>query len=220
MRLQAVLFDIDGTLIDSVDKHVIAWNLAFQSEGLPQEEDHVRAQIGKGSDLLLPALLPDADEQLRRRISRRHADLFQSIYLDEVRPFAGATALVRKVHEKGLKVSLASSAAQKEVAHYIRVLGIEDAVSATVSIDDVETSKPSPDIFAVALGKLDLSPESAIAVGDTPYDVIAALAAGLNTIGVSSGPFSRAELIDAGAAAVYDDVSALLKDFDTSALSG
>jgi HAD superfamily hydrolase (TIGR01549 family) len=216
--MRAVLFDIDGTLVDSNEQHVNAWAFAFQDEGYPQERDDIRAQIGKGGDLLVPALVPNLAEETRERIADRHADNFKSMYLDHVHPFDDAAALVRAAYERGWRVALASSAKQKEVDHYIDLLDIRDAVAATTSIDEVDASKPEPDIFGAALSKLGVAPEDAIAVGDTPYDVEAARRAGVVTIGVISGPFDEEQLSGAGAIAVFRDVADLLKHWDHSPL--
>ncbi|WP_404712966.1 HAD family hydrolase [Sphingomonas sp. MMS24-J13] len=220
MPIRAVLFDIDGTLVDSNEQHVNAWAFAFRDEGHPQERDDIRAQIGKGGDLLVPALLPTASEDVRQRIADAQGAHFKTIYLDQIRPFADAAALVRHVHHSGRKVVLASSAKQEELDHYIELLELDGIIDATSSIDDVETSKPEPDIFAVALEKVSVAADDAIVIGDTIYDVAAALRAGIVTIGVTSGPFDERQLRDAGAIAVYRDVAALLAHFDRSPLGG
>ena len=220
MKIQAVLFDIDGTLVDSNEQHVNAWAFAFRDEGHPQERDDIRAQIGKGADMLLPALIPDVAEGVRQRIADRHGDYFADMYLDHVRAFPRAAELVAKVHDSGRKVVLASSAGRAEVEHYVDLLGIADRLSTSTSIDDVESSKPAPDIFSAALHKAGVAAEHALVVGDTPYDVAAAQRAGLLAVGVTSGPFGQAELRDAGAIAVYADVADLLDRFDASPLAG
>lgn len=216
MAVQAVLFDIDGTLVDSNEAHVTSWGFAFQEEGRPQELDDIRGQIGKGGDLLVPALLPDSEEALRKRIADRHGERFKDLYLDHVRAFDGARAIVERVHAAGIKVVLASSAKQDELDHYVELLGIEQYLAATTSSDDVDASKPEPDIFGTALQKVGIEPADAMVVGDTPYDVEAALRAGVPAVGLTSGPFSEERLRDAGAIAVYAGIADLLADFDRS----
>jgi len=217
--VQVVLFDIDGTLVDSNEQHVNAWAFAFREEGYPQEVDAIRAQIGKGGDLLVPALAPDVGDAVRDRISGRHGEHFKSSYLDHVRAFDGASDLVRKVHASGRKVVLASSAKQEELDHYVALLGIETCLAATTSIDDVDASKPEPDIFGKALETVGIPSGCGIVVGDTIYDIEAATRAGVPAIGLTSGPFDERQLKDAGAIAVYGDVAELLHDFDHSPLS-
>jgi phosphoglycolate phosphatase-like HAD superfamily hydrolase len=218
MTLKAVLFDIDGTLVDSNEAHVSAWAFAFQEAGRPQETDIIRKQIGKGGDLLVPALLPDEPGATHDQIAKAHGRIFADAYLDHVKPFPDAHALVERASRAGLKVVLASSAKRDELDHYVELLDIKPLLTATTSSDDVETSKPAPDIFATALGKIGVEPEAAIAVGDTPYDIDAAMRSGIVSIGLLSGPFSEGELRDAGAIAIYRDVSHLLSEFERSPL--
>lgn len=219
MGIEAVLFDIDGTLVDSNEEHVNAWAFAFREEGLPQELDDIRAQIGKGGDLLVPALLPNVDSEVQDRIAERQGRMFKELYLDHVRAFEGAAEIVRRVHASGRGAVLASSAKGEELQHYVDLLGIEECLAATTSIDDVEASKPEPDIFGVALEKVGVDPARAIVVGDTPYDVEAARRAGVAAIGVTTGPFDERQLRDAGAIAVFKSVADLLEEFDRSPLS-
>ncbi len=219
MFIQAVFFDIDGTLVDSNEQHVESWAFAFREQGCPQERDDIREQIGKGGDLLVPTLLPDADTGLRERLSAKHGEHFKTVYLDRVRPFEGAAALLRRVHASGRKILLASSAKAEELDHYIDLLDVRSLIDGTTSIDDVETSKPAPDIFGVALDKAGVPAADVVVVGDTPYDVEAAGRAGIAAVGLTSGPFDERRLKEAGAIAVYPGVAALLADFDRSILS-
>ena len=217
--VKAVIFDVDGTLIDSVDFHARAWRDAFGEFGHDIDLATIRGQIGKGGDLLVPALLPDIDEAAAKRISEQHGALFKEIYLDGIRAFADATAMIERVHATGRRVVLASSAKQEELAHYVALLGVETLLAATTSIDDVGASKPEPDIFGVALDKIGVAPSRALVVGDTIYDVDAARRAGVAAVGVASGPFDADRLKEAGAIAVFADVAALLHDFDRSPLA-
>lgn len=208
-NFRAVLFDIDGTLVDSNEQHVISWALAFRNAGHPQEADAIRRQIGKGGDLLIPVFLPDASQPLANAISEQQGEIFADAYLGNVKPFPHAAEVIKHVHESGLKIVLASSAKQTEIDHYIELLGIEPWVAATTSIDDVDVSKPEPDIFSAALAKIGIAPDQAVVVGDTIYDVEGAGRAGILTVAVSSGPFSADELQAAGAVKVFADVSEL-----------
>ena len=217
MTIKAVLFDIDGTLVDSNDLHVEAWDEAFREGGFAVDRDAIRGQIGKGGDQLVPALLPEVAEGVQKKLARRHGEIFQRTYLGTVKPFADAHALLAHVHDKGRQVVLASSAEQKELDHYIDLLDARALVDAATSIDDVSTSKPAGDIFASALRKTNVDPAEAIVVGDTPYDIKAARRCGIATVAVRSGGFSEESL--AGAVARYDDVSALLAGYDASPLA-
>ncbi|WP_457355287.1 YhjD/YihY/BrkB family envelope integrity protein [Sphingomonas sp. UYP23] len=217
--VKAVFFDIDGTLVDSNDLHVAAWDEAFREYGYAVEPAAIREQIGKGGDLLVPALLPEATDDTIETLSDRQGEIFKSTYIDGVEPFADADRLLRHVHGLGQKVVLASSADKKEVAHYISLMKIGRVVDATTSIDDVETSKPAGDIFGVALDNVaPLSADQVIVVGDTPYDVEAAAKCGIRAIALRSGGFDDAVLIGAGAIALYDDAADLLARYANSAL--
>ena len=216
-QVRAVLFDLDGTLVDSNEFHVDAWERVFREGGYDTAREAIRGQIGKGGDLLVPALLPDAPKAVREHLAKRHGEVFKARYLDLVRPFPRATDLLARVKASGRKVVLASSASGEELEHYTRLLGAEDLVTASTSKDDVSTTKPAGDIFAAALVKARVSPAYAIVVGDTPYDIEAAAKCKVASVAVRSGGFDEAAL--AGAVARYDDVAALLTGFETSPLA-
>jgi phosphoglycolate phosphatase-like HAD superfamily hydrolase len=219
MPIRAVLFDIDGTLVDSNDQHVNAWAFAFRDIGRPQELDDIGRQIGKAGELLIPALAPDLDAEAREALSAAHDRYFKDLYFENVRAFPCATDLARRIHRDGRKVVLASSAKSDELDHYAALLGIADILDAATSSEDVETSKPAPDIFAAALERVGCPAEEAIAIGDTIWDVQAAARAGIATIGLTSGVYDETALRDAGAVAVFADVAALLAGIDRTPLS-
>jgi HAD superfamily hydrolase (TIGR01509 family) len=218
MAFAAIFFDIDGTLVDSNDLHVLAWEAAFADAGVSFSRQKIHDQIGKGTDMLVPTLLPDADDP--EQLGKAHGEVFKSRYLDQVRPFPDARALLARAHDAGQRVVLASSASKEELDHYLTLMDAHDLVAATTSADDVENTKPAPDIFAVALKKVaPLAAGDVIVVGDTPYDVEAAAKCGIAAIGLRSGKFPDEALLNAGAIALYDDVAALLRDYDTSPLA-
>ena len=219
MTVRAVLFDIDGTLADSNELHVRAWLEAFQARGLETTPEAVHAQIGKGADLLVPALVPGADDKLAEALGEEHGAIFKAKYLGRVKPFSGAHDLLAQTKVSGRRVVLASSASKAELDHYVRLLRAEDIVDAGTSVDDVETSKPAPDIFAVALKRVGVRADEAAAVGDSPYDVEAAGKCGVATVALRSGGFSDEALLEAGATALYDDAASLLAAFDASPLA-
>jgi HAD superfamily hydrolase (TIGR01509 family) len=218
--IRAVIFDVDGTLIDSVDAHASAWQAVLARHGFEHPFERVRHQIGKGGEKLLAALLPeDAARRLGKQIERERLELFQEEYLPRIRPFPGNRALFERIKADGRRIVLASSAKGEELENYKRIAGIGDLIEAETSSDDAEHSKPDPDIFQAALAKLkDVAPEAAIAVGDTPYDAEAAAKAGLRTIGVLCGGFPAAELEAAGCIALYRDPADLLEHYDRSPL--
>jgi HAD superfamily hydrolase (TIGR01509 family) len=215
------LFDIDGTLVDSNDLHVRAWEEAFATIGAHFDRATIHGQIGKGTDMLVPTLIPDADGELQERLGEAHGKVFKGRLMEQVKPFPGAHDLLARVHAAGQAVVLASSASAAEVDHYLDLLGVRDLVHATTSSDDVERTKPAPDIFAAALEKVaPLAPEEVLVVGDTPYDVEAAARCGIGTVALRSGKFPDGVLRAAGALALYDDAADLLANYDRSPLGG
>ncbi|GJE57512.1 MULTISPECIES: HAD family hydrolase [Methylobacterium] len=218
--MRAVIFDIDGTLLDSVDLHAQAWVEAFAHFGVETDPALVRRQIGKGGDELMPVFLSaERVEREGEAIEAWRSDLFKRDYLDRVKPFPGVRALFERIRAADLQIALASSGKRDEVEHYQEILGIADLVDMATSSDDAERSKPHPDIFQAALKKLaPLDAGSMIVVGDTPYDAEAAGKAGLSTIGLLCGGFPEADLSAAGCVAIYRDPQALLDGFDRSLL--
>jgi HAD superfamily hydrolase (TIGR01509 family) len=219
MAIKAVLFDIDGTLVDTNDMHVLAWEEAFASVGASFERSDIHDQIGKGTDMLVPALLPDIDAAAIEKLGEAHGAAFKANFLNQAKPFAQAHKLLSHVNEHGQQVVLASSASKAELDYYLDLLDARGLVKVTASGDDVENTKPAPDIFATALAKLPgMQPDEVIVVGDTPYDVEAAAKCGIAAVAVRSGGFSDEVLRKAGAIAIYDDVAALLGCYDVSPL--
>ena len=211
MPIDAVLLDIDGTLVDSNEFHVVAWHRAFADAGLAIEPTRIRKQIGKGADMLIPALAPDLSAQKQALIAQRHGDIFKTEFLSRVQAFPCAVDLIANLHRSGREIVLASSADRAEVDHYVELLGVKEMLRATTSADDVDRSKPAGDIFAGALQKTSAkTPGQAIAIGDTPYDVIAAAKCDIRTIALRSGGFSDEELLSSHPLAIYEDVSDLL----------
>jgi len=219
--MRAVIFDIDGTLLNSVDLHAKAWVEAFRHFGVETEEAEVRSQIGKGGDQLMPVFLPkERIEKDGKEIESYRSDLFKREYLDKVKPFPAVRPLFERIRREGLTVALASSGKKDEVKHYQELLGIADLIDVATSSDDADRSKPHPDIFQAAIDKLDrIAPEDMIVVGDTPYDAEAAAKAGLRTIGVLCGGFPEGDLKKAGCIAIYRDPQHLLDSFNDTLLS-
>jgi HAD superfamily hydrolase (TIGR01509 family) len=219
MNASAVLFDLDGTLVNSNEFHVEAWRRVFNDAGHDIPVETIRGQIGKGGDNLVPTLLPQLDTDARQSLATAQGDLYKRDYLDRVQPFPCARELVERVHREGVAPVLASSAGSQELEHYLDLLGIRTLVAAIAGKDDVEHSKPDPDVFAAALDQTGVAPEAALAIGDTPYDAIAAGRCGVRTIGVLSGGFPEDALRAAGAVAVYADVAAILAGYAASPLA-
>lgn len=217
-RPAAVLFDLDGTLVDSNSQHVAIWERVFRDAGHPFDREVIHRQIGKGGDNLVPALLPQLHKEETEKLSKRHDDLFKAECLRGIQPFPDAHALVQRAAAEGIRVVFASSASNEELQHYVRLLDAEELLDTTTSKDDAERSKPDPGIFAAALKRLKLDGEQAVVVGDTPYDIEAAARCRVPAIALLSGGFDADVLRSAGAVAVYKDAADLLARFDQSPL--
>lgn len=215
----AVLFDIDGTLVDSNYLHVQAWEKAVDGVGRSVDSWRIHAAIGKDSSLLMEAILPGADEETAEKASDLHSLHYKEL-AQRLEPLSGARDLIRAVAERGVRVVLATSAPEDELKLLREILDVEDQLFAVTSSEDVETAKPRPDIVQVALERAGVDAERAVFVGDTVWDVEAAAKAGVATIGVRSGGIGAAELRDAGAVEVYDDAADILANLGSSAIAG
>ena len=214
---RAVLFDVDGTLVDTNDLHAAAWREAFLHFGLDKPFEEIRWQVGKGGDNLIPALFPELGEGRREEIQEFRADLYKRSFLPRATPLPGVRALFERLAGDGVRIILASSSDADEVDYYLGLIGCEDLVAATTSKDDVESSKPCPDIFEAALARAaPFGLDEAAVVGDTPWDAKAAARLGLRTIGFRSGGFPDEALAEAGACELYDGPSDLLARFENS----
>ena len=216
---QAAIFDIDGTLVDSVDLHASAWQEALVKFGHHVTFEQVRSQIGKGGDQLIPVFLSEAEQKDHgEEMEGWRGRLFKSNYLPLVRPFSAVPELLRRVHEAGLKVAAASSAKKSELDVYLDIACIKDLVDVATSSGDARQSKPAPDIFQVALTKLGIDGPEAVAIGDTPYDAEAARKAGIPIIGMLCGGLYRRRLAQRrlrGCVSGAGSIAGLLQRFPT-----
>jgi|SRR6185437_10457562 HAD superfamily hydrolase (TIGR01509 family) len=214
----AILFDVDGTLVDSNYLHSVCWWEAFTQAGHDVPMAKIHRTIGMGSDQLLDALLPadrdpDDDDEMRAA----HTALYAT-YFSRQRALPRAAELLRACRKAGLRVVLASSASEREFAALRATLDADDAIDEFTSSADVDRSKPAPDLVRVALDKTGAEPGAAVFVGDTVWDVQACSKAGVPCIGLLSGGISRGELLDAGAVEVYDGPAELLDALPKSIL--
>ena len=207
---KAAIFDLDGTLLDSVDLHALAWHEAMVKFGHDVTLEQVRSQIGKGGDKLIPVFL-SADEQRDhgKELEEWRGRRFKTRYLPLVRPFSAVPDLLRRLRDAGLRIAVASSAKRDELDKYLDIAGIADLVDATTSSEDADESKPAPDVFEIILKKLKIAGADAVAIGDTPYDATAAGKAGVATIGVLCGGFTETSLREAGCFEVFRGPAAL-----------
>jgi HAD superfamily hydrolase (TIGR01509 family) len=217
--IEALLCDIDGTLVQSNWLHAEAWRLAFAAMDIMVEQEEVRRQIGKGGDELIPVFVPWwKRKQVEEPLKRYRKYIFQQDFLPQVKALPHARDFLVRVKQAGIRPALASSADKDELLIYKKIVGMEDLIEEETSANDADRSKPHPDIFSAALERLKLPASSCMALGDTPYDAEAAGNAGLRTIGVTTGGWSREELLAAGCVEAYESVAELLERFEQSAL--
>jgi HAD superfamily hydrolase (TIGR01509 family) len=210
--VQNVIFDVDGTLVDSVDEHAEAWRRALLEFGRDVPFSHVRSQIGKGADQLLPVFFNEEElERFGKDLEEYRTQLFLKEFLPKVRCFPKVRELFQRLRKEGGRIALASSSKEEELKQYIKLCHIEGLSEEATSKDEVDKSKPHPDIFEAAmkrLGNPDVN-ETAV-VGDTPYDALAAGKLGLPTVGMLCGGFPADDLRAAGCRVLVKDPAELL----------
>lgn len=213
--IEAFIFDVDGTLIDSNDFHARAWQKAFAKRGKNFSFEQIRPHIGKGADTLLPSFLNKKEiEEFGDETAARRGAIFKDEYLQRVEAFPKVRELFQKIKDGGGRIALASSSNEKEVEAYKKIANVEDLVEQSTSADDAEKSKPAPDIFQAALKLLgNPSRDKVLVIGDTPYDAEAAKKAKLEIVGVLCGGFSEKVLLEAGCAEIYRDPADLLENY-------
>lgn len=209
-----VLLDVDGTLVDTNYLHTLAWSRAFRKSGEWAPMNAIHRLVGMGGDNLVPKLLghqsPEAEEA--RSVCYR-------ALINEARVFPGAHDLVVALHDRGLATVLATSSPSDELDILLQLLEIDPYLDAKTTADDIERSKPSPEVFLTAMETGSLDPARTLAIGDSIWDVEAARDAGIGCIGVESGGFSRHELSESGALHVYRDVKEILDQLPTTPLA-
>ena len=212
---EAVLFDVDGTLVDSNDGHARAWVAAFGEAGYAIPFARVRPLIGMGGDRILPLLVPGLtdDEGIGAAIAARRAAIFAERHLPNVQPFAGAHRLLAAVRERGARVVVATSAKRSELDALLERGDLGPLVDVASTSDDARTSKPAPDIVEAALAKAGIAPHAGVMVGDTRYDVDAAHRAGVACVALRCGGADPETLRDAEA--LYVDPAALAASLGT-----
>jgi HAD superfamily hydrolase (TIGR01509 family) len=215
--LKAVLFDVDGTLVDSNDAHARAWLQAFAEHGVEVPFESIRYGIGMGGDQLMPRVSGlSEDSEQGKRIAARRAEIFKRHFLPTLQPLRGADALVAAIKQRGFIAVAASSAQRDELEPLLAIAGAASLMDGATSSSDAEESKPEPDIIHAALRQAGATADEAVLIGDTPYDIEAARRAGVQCIGFRSGGWDDEEL--AGAIAIYDGPWDLLQKLDHSPL--
>lgn len=214
MKNNAVLFDIDGTLLDTNYLHARAWRRTFVEHGLEVATSSIHHRIGMASERLMEELVGEEHKGLKDTRTRFFDEL-----KPEIRPFPKAADLLAEVARRGATVVLASSAQPDDLKAMLAALGADEDIDAVTASGDVGKAKPSPEVFQVAMDRAGSDAGSSIAVGDTVWDVVAARRCGIDCVTVLTGGIGRLELEEAGAVAVYEDVAELLERLDDSPLA-
>ena len=217
-RSPAVLFDIDGTLVDSNYLHVHAWARAFHDVGIATEAWRIHRSIGMDGSTLVKTLSGDADDDVKKQLKDLHSRYYKEL-TPLLRVLPGAREVLEGVAAMGLQVVLATSAPDDELSILREVLDRDDIVSEMTSSADVDTAKPQPDIINVALDRAGVTAERAVFVGDAVWDAEACRRAGVPSIGVLSGGISRQELTAGGARLVFEDARELTQHIDESPIA-
>jgi phosphoglycolate phosphatase-like HAD superfamily hydrolase len=214
--LKAMIFDVDGTLVDSVDIHALSWQQAFRQFGHEVSFEDIRSQIGRGGDQLLPVFLSEIDiETQGPQIEAVRGELVKNRFLPQIAGFPRVRELMQVLIDRHVDIVLASSAKRDELSAYKRICGIDDIVTKETTSDDADRSKPHPDIFEAALRLVpEIQKNEIMVVGDSPFDAIAAAKAGLRTVGVLCGGFAEEDLWRAGCLALFRDPADLLDRLD------
>jgi HAD superfamily hydrolase (TIGR01549 family) len=212
----AAVLDVDGTLVDTNYHHALAWFRAFRAEGIVLPMWRLHRHVGMGGDKFVTAVAGnEVEERHGDRLRASWEERFDDL-IDETEPLAGARELIAELKRRGHQVVLASSAIERHVDAFLDKLDARHLADAWTTKDDVEASKPDPDLVEAALARA--GTRDAVMVGDTPWDVKAAEKAGIETICVVTGGFSRQELEEAGSCAVYESLEDLRRDLDGTPL--
>ena len=215
--IKGIILDMDGTLIDSNHAHVDSWYRALRGHGFNVSFDKIRSLIGMGGDNFLPAAVEiEKDSSIGEEIARQKSVFFEQDYLGKLMPFPRVPELLEHMRSEGLRLVVGSSSEPEELERLLDIAGATDYLEGQISSGDVENSKPDPDIVHAALDKLALAPNEVIMIGDTPYDIEAALKAGLKTIALRCGGWNDQDL--KGAIAIYNSPADLLENYQTSPL--
>ncbi len=218
MELQAVILDVDGTLVLSNDAHAQAWVEAFAAYDYDVAFEKVRPLIGMGGDQLMPKIVSGLSDEAGdgKKIAQRRKELIINRFAPELSPTPGARKLLLKMQLEGLRLIIATSATSEELSPLLKAAQVDDLLDEATTSSDAEASKPEPDIVEAALSKLQMEASQVVMLADTPYDIEAASKCGVPVIAFRCGGFDDASL--AGAAEIYNDPADLLAHYQDSLL--
>ncbi|HZD60582.1 MAG TPA: HAD family phosphatase [Anaerolineae bacterium] len=208
MEIKAFIFDIDGTLVDTRQLHIDAWQRAFSEFGIEVPADQIQSQLGRRAIDIAKALLPESKQGETMRVVEAKWRIFRELH-PAVKPLPKVKELFDLLHRRGIVLALATSTIRQDAEFYIDILSLRGLIGTLVAAEDIQHSKPHPEIFLKAAARLSVSPEEAVMVGDSPHDMRAAKDAGMIAIGVLSGGFPKEDLHNAGADHIYRDIEDL-----------
>jgi HAD superfamily hydrolase (TIGR01509 family) len=217
-HIHGVIFDVDGTLVNSNDAQAKSWVEALKDFGYSVPYEKVRPLIGMGGDKVLPETIGvQKDSEKGKQISNRRGEIFKEKYLPNIKPFPDAQKLLDRMHEQRLKLAIATSAQPDELRPLLQIVGAADLIEDKTSAKDAKSSKPNPDIMQVALKRVGYPANEVVMIGDTPYDIEAARKVSVGTIVFRCGGWSDSDLAEA--IAIYNDPADLLAHYDSSPLA-
>jgi len=206
--IKAFIFDVDGTLVDTRKLHIDAWKRAFDEFDIEVSVEQIQSQLGRRSIDIAKTFLPKKSAEEIMRIVETKWRVFREFY-SYIKPIPKTKELFDFLKSKGLALALATSANRQDADHHVDILSIKDIIGALVTGEDILHSKPHPEIFLKAAVELGINPKESVAVGDSPHDMESAKRAGMTTIGVLTGGYSKKDLLTAGADKVYRDIAEL-----------
>jgi HAD superfamily hydrolase (TIGR01509 family) len=215
---EGVLFDLDGTLVDTTYLHAVAWTRALREAGYHVDTATVHRAVGMTGDALIPHVVDGHDPARDDEVKTRHAELYHAAR-DQVVAFNGARELLARVRAQGSRVVIVTSATEGDIGPLLQVLDADELLDVVTDSSDAQESKPSPDLVEAALHKAGLEPGQVVFVGDSVWDVESSGRLAIPCVGLECGGTSRQELLEAGAVEAFRDPGALLRELDGSVLA-
>lgn len=208
MKTKAFIFDVDGTLVDTRQLHIDAWQRAFSEFGIELSADQIQSQLGRRAIDIAKALLPEGKKDETMRVVEAKWRIFKELH-PAVQPLPKVKELFDLLNKREVSLALATSATRSEAEFYVGILSLRELTGALITAEDIQHSKPDPEIFLKAAAQLGVDPKESVVVGDSPHDMEAAKKAGMFAIGVLTGGFSEKGLQGAGADSIYRDIEDL-----------